>query len=104
MKNIILIAFTFLISNLLQAGTVVVTQKDKQFSQKEVKLKKGDSIEFKNSETDITHNVYSLGPKNAFELKIQKPGESSTIEFKEAGETQIECAIHPGMNIKVTVE
>ena len=53
--------------------------------------------------TDITHNVYSLGPRNAFELKTQAPKESSSVEFKEEGETEVECAIHPGMKLKVKV-
>jgi plastocyanin len=86
------------------AGDHVIVQKDKQFSQTTIKIKKGDSISFKNEEKDITHNVFSLGPKNEFELKVQAPGTSSTVSFKDAGTTSIECAIHPAMKLNVTVE
>ncbi len=86
------------------SATQVIVQKDKKFAKSEIKIKKGDTISFKNEEADLSHNVYSLGPANAFELKVQKPGESSDITFKDAGTTDIECAIHPGMKLKVIVE
>ncbi len=84
-----------------QAEEHLVSQKDKKFSQVKIKVKVGDTITFKNEEKDIVHNVYSLGPKNAFDVLVQEPGKSSTVVIKEKGTTDIECAIHPGMNIKV---
>lgn len=81
-----------------------IIQKDKAFNQKEIKIKVGDSIVFKNDEKDITHNVFSLGPVNEFELKSQKPGEASKVEFKKEGATEVECAIHTNMKLKVQVE
>ncbi len=95
---------SLLSSALSQANDVTIVQKDKKFDQTEIKIKKGDKIVFKNDEKDITHNVFSLGPKNAFELKTQAPGSTSTVEFKEPGTTEVECAIHTGMKLKVTVE
>ena len=90
------------------AASVDIIQKDKKFDKASVTIKKGDTIVFKNQEKDITHNVYSLGPKNGFELKTQPPPPSkdseSAVVFKEAGETDVECAIHPGMKLKVKVE
>ena len=71
---------------------------------KEIKIKVGDSINFKNDEKDITHNVFSLGPTNGFELKSQAPGKSSKVEFKTAGQTDVECTIHQNMKLKVIVE
>ena len=81
-----------------------ISQKDKKFSVTEIKVKAGDSIVFKNDEKELTHNVYSLGPKNAFDIKVQAPGKSSTVPFNEKGVTDVECAIHPNMKLKVTVE
>ncbi|OFZ29485.1 MAG: hypothetical protein A2622_07090 [Bdellovibrionales bacterium RIFCSPHIGHO2_01_FULL_40_29] len=92
-----------LVSN-ATAAEVMISQKDKKFDKAAIKIKKGDKIVFKNNEKDITHNVFSLGPKNAFELKTQAPGTASTVEFKEPGTTDVECAIHTNMKLKVTVE
>lgn len=110
----ILGALCLLMTNIGFAEEVVITQKDKKFTTSQggrapasvanIKIKAGDSVTFKNEETDVTHNVYSLGPKNAFEIQVQEPGKSSTVQFKEKGSTDVECAIHPGMKIKVDVE
>ena len=81
-----------------------ISQKDKKFDKTEIVVAPGDTISFHNEEKDITHNVYSLGPKNPFELKTQAPGEKSPVTFKEVGETEVECAIHPGMKLKVKVK
>ncbi len=81
-----------------------IIQLDKKFNVQEITIKPGDSIKFKNKEKDITHNVFSLGPKNAFELKSQLPGQESKVEFKEPGTTEVECAIHQTMKLKVTVK
>lgn len=86
------------------AKTVTVSQKDKKFDKNEVVVDVGDTVDFKNEEKDLTHNVYSLGPKNAFELKTQEPGSSSPVVFNEEGETEVECAIHPTMKLKVKVK
>ena len=100
MKSMIII---LAIASITFAAEHKVIQKNKAFDKKEISIKKGDTISFANDEKDITHNVYSLGPKNSFELKTQAPGTSSQVEFKEVGETEVECAIHPGMKLKVKV-
>lgn len=114
MKNIILFSIAFnVFANLCLAADVEIVQKDRKFLKTEkgkddqitkIKLKVGDSITFKNEEKEITHNVYSLGPKNSFEIQVQEPGKKSTINFKEKGTTDVECAIHPSMKLKVEVE
>jgi len=100
----LLAVLTILASTQAFAAEVKITQKDKAFDKKEITIKKGDSISFFNAEKDITHNVFSLGPKNPFELKTQAPGQASAVEFKEEGVTDVECAIHSGMKLKVKVE
>jgi plastocyanin len=92
------------IASVVQAAEHVLIQKDKKFDQPAITIKKGDTIVFKNEEKDITHNVFSLGPTNAFELKTQAPGSSSEVKFDKPGTVDVECAIHPTMKIKVTVE
>jgi len=82
----------------------VISQKDKKFNIDKIKVKAGDKIQFKNDEKDMTHNVFSLSPNNTFDIQVQEPGGSSTVEFKTKGVTEVECAIHPNMKLKVEVE
>ena len=97
-------ALLLLISFQSYAGESTITQVNKDFDKKEITIKVGDTINFHNGEKDVTHNVYSLGPKNAFELKVQEPGKSSAVQFKEEGTTEVECAIHSKMRLKVNVQ
>lgn len=80
-----------------------VDQKDKEFSVTEITVKPGENVVFMNSDS-VTHNVFSNSKVNAFTIKVQKPGESSTIAFKEEGVTEVRCAIHPKMKLVVTVK
>lgn len=93
---------------LATAGEHTIIQKDKKFDKTTLTIKKGDAVNFSNEEKDITHNVYSLGPKNAFELKTQPPkpskDSSSKVVFNEVGDTEVECAIHTDMKLKIKVE
>jgi plastocyanin len=88
----------------LNAAEVKITQKNKAFDKTEVTINEGDTISFYNDETDITHNVYSLGPVNEFELKAQTPKSTTPVTFAKAGTTEVECAIHPNMKLKVIVK
>jgi plastocyanin len=84
------------------AEGVTVYQEDKKFSDAEVTIKAGQSVIFANKDP-ITHNVYSKTPGMSFDLKTQKPGESSEIKFDHAGESDVQCAIHPQMKMKIKV-
>lgn len=84
------------------AETVVVEQAGKKFSTPELTIRKGDTITFANKDP-ITHNVYSQSPGNAFDVKTQKPGESSDVTFSTPGDVDVQCAIHPGMKLRVHV-
>ena len=82
-------------------GTTVY-QEDKKFSDAEVTIKAGQTVIFANKDP-ITHNVYSKTPGMSFDLKTQKPGESSEVKFDHAGESEVQCAIHPQMKMKIKV-
>ena len=105
MRNyIILAAAVAAVTNVaLAAGSSTVNQVDKKFSTTEMTINKGDVIVFKN-EDPFTHNVFSQSPGIAFELKVQKPGESSEIKFDREGSGEVRCAIHPQMKLKLTVK
>lgn len=84
------------------AEGVTVYQEDKKFSDTEVTIKSGQSVVFANKDP-ITHNVYSKTPGMSFDLKTQKSGESSEVKFDHAGESEVQCAIHPQMKMKIKV-
>jgi plastocyanin len=87
----------------LHAENVTVYQEGKKFSEAEVAVKVGETVTFTNKDP-ITHNVYSSTPGMAFDLKQQKPDESTTITFDHVGEATVQCAIHPLMKLKVDVQ
>ncbi len=84
------------------AASHTVAQKGRAFAVTTLTIKKGESIVFKN-EDDVTHNVFSLSPGIKFDIKTQKPGEESKIDFAAAGSGEVRCAIHPTMKMKLTV-
>jgi plastocyanin len=85
------------------AADHVVDQKNREFSTMEITVKPGDSLTFTNSD-NVTHNVFSNSKQNAFNIRVQNPGQSSTVQFKEEGVTEVRCAIHPRMKLMVTVK
>ncbi len=80
-----------------------VGQKDKQFTQKALTVKVGDSVVFKN-EDPFAHNVFSLSDSKTFDLGSYPKGQSKTVVFDKPGTVEVECAIHPGMQIVVEVK
>ena len=91
------------VSSYALAASSTVVQVDKKFSVPEMTISKGDVVVFKNDDP-FTHNVFSQSPGIAFELKVQKPGESSDIKFDREGSGEVRCAIHPQMKMKLTVK
>lgn len=91
----------------LTAGTggreVVVTQNDKTFSHSEIELSKGQSLTFVNGDS-VVHNVFSNTPGFEFNLKVQSPGQSSSLEIERSGSFEVRCAFHPNMKMKVAVK
>jgi len=80
-----------------------VDQLNKQFSVPAITIKVGDSIRFVNSDS-YYHNVYSLSEQATFDLGSYPKGKSRAVTFGRAGEVKAECAIHPQMILRITVE
>lgn len=91
-----LVAFTAL------AADKTIGQKGKVFSEKEVSLKKGDTLVFVNDD-NIVHNVLSGSEGHRFNLGAIKPGHSTPVTFNSVGEISVICAIHPTMKMTVKV-
>ena len=86
----------------VHAETLTVLQQDKQFSPATLKIKVGDSVNFKN-EDDFYHNVFSLSDAKNFDLGSFPKGQFKTVVFDKAGKVEVECSIHPDMRMVIEV-
>lgn len=85
-----------------------VTQTDKTFKMKGEKVEKltihaGDTINFLNEDPWV-HNVFSLSAIKSFDLGSYPKGESKSVTFDKPGQADIECSIHPQMQLKLEVK
>ena len=80
----------------------MIHQKGRVFSSESVTIKKGDALTFVNDDS-VPHNIMSASKGNEFNLGSQAPGMSTDVTFKEAGDVQVICAIHPRMKMMVKV-
>src|SRR6266702_6051678 len=101
-----LAVFTFVILAGLSAGalaaTEVIHQQGRVFSSESISIKKGEAVTFLNDDS-VPHNILSTSKGNEFNLGSQPPGTSTDVSFKEAGDVQVICAIHPRMKMMVKV-
>ena len=100
------ILFALVILTGLSAGALaanqMVHQQGRVFSSESVSIKKGEALTFVNDDS-IPHNILSASKGNEFNLGSQAPGMSTDVTFKEAGDVQVICAIHPRMKMMVKV-
>jgi len=100
------ILFALVILTGLSAGALaanqMIHQQGRVFSSESVTIKKGDALTFVNDDS-IPHNILSTTRGNEFNLGSQPPGMSTDVTFKEAGDVQVICAIHPRMKMTVKV-
>ena len=100
------ILFALVILTGLSAGALaanqMIHQQGRVFSSETVTIKKGDALTFVNDDS-IPHNILSTTKGNEFNLGSQPPGTSTDVTFKEAGDVQVICAIHPRMKMMVKV-
>jgi plastocyanin len=101
-----LAAFVFVISAGLSvgalAGNQMIHQQGRVFGPDTISVKKGEALTFVNDDT-VPHNIISTSKGNEFNLGSQSPGSSTDVTFKEAGDVQVICAIHPRMKLMVKV-
>jgi plastocyanin len=84
------------------AANQMIHQQGRVFSSESLTIKKGEAITFVNDDT-VSHNILSTSKGNEFNLGSQLPGTSTDVTFKEAGDVQVLCAIHPRMKMTVKV-
>jgi plastocyanin len=84
------------------AANQVIHQEGRMFSSESVTIKKGGAITFLNDD-NVPHNIISTSKGNEFNVGSQAPGSSTDVTFKEVGDVQVICAIHPRMKMTVKV-
>ncbi|MEW5727294.1 MAG: plastocyanin/azurin family copper-binding protein [Pseudomonadota bacterium] len=102
MKHLVAALLALAVAAPAWAAEHEIIQQNKKFSAKEITVKKGDTVVFKNADPFV-HNVYSQTPGMEFDLQQQQPGGSSPVKFDKVGEADIRCAIHPTMKMTVKV-
>ena len=82
-----------------KAATLIVDQKDFQFTPETAAIRAGDSVKFLNSDTAV-HNVQTFHPQHAFNINMLAEGEHVET-FRQAGGIdrpyRIGCIYHSAM-------
>ena len=77
-------------------ASVTMDQVDKQFLPHVLVVRKGQAVNFPNSD-DIRHHVYSFSKPNAFEIKLYSGSMNEPVRFDSSGIVVLGCNIHDGM-------
>lgn len=84
------------------AAEHVVGQKNRAFSTNSLKVKVGDTVNFRNDDP-FFHNIFSLSDTQSFDLGSYSQGQSRKVTFQKEGRIDVECAIHPEMKMVIEV-
>ena len=82
---------------------ITISQKKRTYAPKAVTIKAGDKLRVVNDDIFL-HHAFIDSPDLQFDSGSMEEGEERDIEFTKPGEYQLKCAIHPKMNLDVTVE
>lgn len=82
---------------------VEIKQYNKQFRPQWAVVRKGTTVAFPNLD-DVYHNVFSLSPKNNFDLGLYRKGDKAKQRrFLNTGVVDVYCNIHPKMVASILV-
>jgi plastocyanin len=82
----------------------MVSQKGREFTPRQMTIKRGETIEIVNDDGDLLHHAYIDSDKFSFDSGDQQPGSKTDITFPVAGNFDVLCAIHPKMKLEVHVQ
>ena len=80
-----------------------VDQNKLQFSVSELRIKKGDSVRFMNSDRPA-HNILVGSGAGMLNSGLQQPGQPFEVPFTKEGTFPVTCGIHPKMRMNIVVE
>lgn len=89
-------------SGIAECAEFEVGQVNKEFTVTELKVKVGDTVSFKNNDP-FAHNIFSLSDAKSFDLGAYQFGQMRKVVFDNAGTVEVECALHPGMKMTISV-
>ena len=80
-----------------------VDQNKLQFSVSELRIKKGETVRFMNSDRPA-HNILVGSGASMLNSGLQQPGQPFEVPFTKEGTFPVSCGIHPKMRMSVVVE
>lgn len=87
----------------LAAEAIIVSQHDREFWPRELKLKRGSVVHIKNDDK-VTHHIFVDSPRMSFDSGEQPMGKTVELKFDKQGRFAVRCAIHPLMRLIIDVE
>lgn len=81
---------------------VTVTQRDRHFYPNRLTIERGTVVHILNQD-DVIHHVYVKSSLMNFDSGDDPIGKSINVEFDHPGTYDARCAIHPLMDLRVTV-
>lgn len=87
----------------LGAAPYTISQKDREFSPREITIKRGETLRFVNDDGELLHHAYLSSETFDFDTGDQQPGSQFDVVFSEAGDYTVLCGIHPKMKLGVHV-
>lgn len=96
-------AILFAAATVAFAAVHRVAQQNRSFSVGEITITAGDSIVFSNDD-EFLHQIYVDSDAMNFDSAEQRPGETITVTFPQAGTFPVRCHIHPKMLLTVRVK
>lgn len=97
------LAVALAVSAALASGEVTVSQRAQQFAPNHIAVVRGTTVRILNDD-DVTHHVFVDSPQMTFDSGEQPVGAAVELRFDEPGTFDVQCAIHPTMLLRVTVE
>jgi plastocyanin len=83
-------------------STFTMTTRSKTFLPHVIAVPAGSTVNFPN-EDPISHNLFSLTPRNTFDLGLYRKGPGKSHKFDSAGVVNVYCNVHPNMSAVVHV-
>lgn len=105
-KIILVSLLTYPIGVLAQhasSDVITISQKKRTYAPEAVTIKAGDSLRIVNDDIFL-HHAFVDSPTLEYDSGSMEEGEKRDIYFENPGQYQVKCAIHPKMNLDVTVK
>ena len=104
LQGLLVAAIAYPVGVMAQSKTEhVISQKNRTYAPGKIEINKGESVTFLNDDVFL-HNAILEDERMSFDSGSMEEGESLTVKFKKTGTFNVKCAIHPKMNLEVSVK